>query len=57
MWHGLPAHENTAKACPELVEGMAVPQIGFELGLFWLCFGFVFMLILDNILRDIEGVR
>jgi len=26
MWHGLPAHENTAK--------MAVPQIGFELALF-----------------------
>jgi len=45
MWHGLPAHENTAK--------MAVPRFGFV----WVCFGFVFVLILDNILRDTEGVR
>jgi hypothetical protein len=25
-WHGLPAYESTARACPELVEGMAVPR-------------------------------
>jgi len=41
MWHGLPAHENTAK--------MAVPRFGFEPVAAkpqakpdWLCFGFVF---------------